>query len=158
LVSPFGGCVAPDGAADLRGYGPNSLRTSACLRRIRDQRIPRPGVRGRVSGVTGKILSTVAGSLGVGRCAVRLSVDVIGASVCVAWTTPRGDVSLSISDASVCVLWTAFLGEVLLGSLLAGGSSRGMRRHLGDVVPVDPVLRGGESGETPCSRSGDSRG
>jgi len=139
-------------------YGPNSLRTSACLHRIRDQRIPRPGVRGRVSGVIGKMLNTVAGPSGVGRCAVRLSVDVIGASVCVAWTILRGDAFLDISGASVCVPWTTLFGEVLLGSLLAGGSSREMRRHLGDVVSVDPVLRGGESGETPCSRSGDGRG
>jgi len=65
----------PEDAVDLRGLWSKqlrtySLRTSACLHRIRDQRILRPGVRGRVSGVTGKILNTVAGPLGVGRCAV----------------------------------------------------------------------------------------
>jgi len=108
--------------------------------------------------------NVVTGSLGVGRRAA-LSVGAIGSSVCVLWTTFRGDAFLGVSDASVCVDWTIFLGDVLLESLLAGGRSRVMRRHLGGGVPVTrgsssvgPVLRdGGESGETPGSRSGDGR-
>jgi len=136
--------MTPAGVDRPEGYGPNNWRTSALFRRIRDHRILCPGVRGRATGVVGRMFGP--------------GILWAGDGTAWWWVGARG--------VSVCVARVVFLGEILRGSGLGEGSFIGMRFQAGCVVPGiggnfgDLVLLGGDPEGIPpfgCSGGGRSR-